>query len=66
MKEIEIKILEFIKQYIKQKQYPPSIKNICDGVGLKSKASVFTYLKRLVIKGYIEKDKGIDRGIRVC
>lgn len=42
--EKQFAILEYIKKTIIAKGYPPTIREICDGVGLKSSASVFSYL----------------------
>lgn len=60
-------ILAYIKTYIKEHQYPPSIREICDGVGLKSTSSVQYYLELMFENGMIETDAepGSPRCIRV-
>lgn len=61
--EIEQAILEFIKTEITNKGYPPSIREICDKVGLKSTSSVFGYLKLLEAKGAISRGSSKNRAI---
>ena len=40
-------ILEYIKQEILNKGYPPTVRDICDAVGLKSTSSVHSHLESL-------------------
>ena len=49
-------VLEYLKQQVLQKGYPPSVREICDAVGLKSTSSVHAHLESLEINGYIRKD----------
>ncbi len=58
-------ILEYLKSTISDKGYPPSIREICSAVGLKSTSSVHAYLEALENKGYIEKDSHNSRSIRI-
>lgn len=58
-------ILEYLKESISDKGYPPSIREICTAVGLKSTSSVHAYLEALENKGYIEKDSHNSRSIRI-
>jgi repressor LexA len=58
-------IYEFIKQYINDKGYSPSIREICKGVGLSSTSTVHGHLKRLVKKGLIKKDATKPRTIEI-
>ena len=58
-------ILEYLKTAILEKGYPPSIREICMAVGLKSTSSVHAYLEALENKGYIEKDSHNSRSIRL-
>ena len=51
-----IKILEFIKSYIKKNGYSPSYEEIADGVGLKSKSSVYSHIKKMLDEGMLETD----------
>ena len=45
--ENQKKILEFIKKEIEQKGYPPSVREICAAVGLKSTSTVHAHLNHL-------------------
>ncbi len=59
------RILDFIKQEIINKGYPPSVREICDAVGLKSTSTVHGYLERLEKKGFIRRDPTKPRAIEV-
>lgn len=59
------RILEFLKDEIRAKGYPPSVREICDAVGLKSTSTVHGYLERLQKKGYIRKDPAKPRAIEI-
>lgn len=50
--------LMFIKQFVAQNNYAPSVREICDGVGFKSTASAQYYLEKLDEQGYIRKANG--------
>lgn len=58
-------ILNFIKQEILTKGYPPSVREICEAVQLKSTSSVHAHLESLERKGYIRKDPTKPRTIEV-
>ncbi len=58
-------ILNFIEKQVSQKGYPPTVREICEAVGLNSPATVHGYLKRLERDGYIIKESGSSRGIRL-
>lgn len=47
------------------KGYPPSIREICSAVGLKSTSTVHTYLNKLEECGYIKRDSTKTRAIEV-
>lgn len=59
----ELEILFFIKKKIEEQGYPPSVREIGDGVGLKSPSSVHGYIERLVAKDYLEKSPMTNRTI---
>lgn len=61
----EKNILEFISGQVKEYGYPPSVREICKAVGLKSTSSVHMYLARLKEKGYIAKQDLKTRALRV-
>ena len=49
-------ILEYIKSQIINKGYPPSVRDICEAVDLKSTSSVHSHLETLEKNGYIRRD----------
>ena len=46
-------ILEFIRSYISENNYPPSVREIGKGVGLASSASVHNNMKKLASLGFL-------------
>lgn len=58
-------ILDFIKDEVKQKGYPPSVREIGTAVGLASSSTVHGHLARLESKGYIRRDPTKPRAIEV-
>ena len=55
-------ILEYIKQEILNKGYPPAVREICEAVHLKSTSSVHSHLETLEKNGYIEiVEKEVER-----
>ncbi|KPU28149.1 hypothetical protein TR13x_02085 [Caloranaerobacter sp. TR13] len=61
----QLKILEFIKKEIQVKGYPPSVREICKAVGLKSTSTVHGHLSKLEEKGYIRRDPTKPRAIEI-
>ncbi|MCR5254390.1 MAG: transcriptional repressor LexA [Acetatifactor sp.] len=59
-------ILDFLKEEIIKKGYPPTVREICDRVHLKSTSSVFAHLERLELNGYIKRDPTKPRAIEIC
>ncbi|SHJ47232.1 transcriptional repressor LexA [Paramaledivibacter caminithermalis] len=59
------RILEFIRSEVNSKGYPPSVREICQAVGLKSTSTVHGHLRRLEKKGYIRRDSTKPRAIEV-
>ena len=58
-------ILEFIKKEIRQKGYPPSVREIGDAVKLMSSSTVHGHLQTLEEKGYIRRDPTKPRAIEI-
>ena len=58
-------ILNFIKQHILSKNYPPSVREICEAVNLKSTSSVHAHLATLEKNGYISRDQSKTRAIEI-
>lgn len=59
-------ILEYIKDQIMEKGYPPAVREICDAVHLKSTSSVHSHLETLERRGYIRRDPTKPRAIEIC
>lgn len=58
-------ILEYIKSEILNKGYPPSVRDICQAVDLKSTSSVHSHLESLEKNGYIRRDPTKPRTIEI-
>lgn len=58
-------ILEYIKDYTLKRNFPPSVREICEAVDLRSTSSVHAQLKNLEDKGYIRRDKDKSRTIEI-
>ena len=58
-------ILEYIKSQLLAKGYPPSVREICEAVHLKSTSSVHSHLETLEKNGYIRRDPTKPRAIEI-
>ncbi|HZK52725.1 MAG TPA: transcriptional repressor LexA [Desulfosporosinus sp.] len=58
-------ILEFIKDQIRKKGYPPAVREIGEAVGLLSSSTVHGHLQTLEDKGYIRRDPTKPRAIEI-
>ena len=68
MNELSIKeraVLEYIKEKIASNGYSPSVRDIRSDLGIKSTSTVHSYLSRLEQKGYIRKEDGKSRTLRI-
>ena len=59
-------ILEYIKEEILKRGYPPAVREICEAVNLKSTSSVHSHLETLEKNGYIRRDPTKPRAIEIC
>jgi repressor LexA len=57
--------LELIRSKIQQTGYPPTVRELCVALGVRSSATAFKYLKILEQKGYIKREKEKTRAIRL-
>lgn len=64
--EKQREILEYIKEEIMKRGYPPAVREICDAVNLKSTSSVHSHLETLEKNGYIRRDPTKPRAIEIC
>lgn len=58
-------ILDYIKKEIMDHGYPPSVREICEAVNLKSTSSVHSHLETLEKNGYIRRDPTKPRAIEI-
>ncbi|MBF1272284.1 transcriptional repressor LexA [Oribacterium sinus] len=63
--EKQLAIYNYIKECVQIRNYPPSVRDICTEVGLKSTSSVFSYLNDLEQAGLIRKDPSHPRAIEI-
>lgn len=61
----QLEVLEFLKSELYKKGYPPSVREICEAVGLKSTSTVHGHLERLEKKGLIRRDPTKPRAIEI-
>lgn len=62
----QLEILNFIKEEILSRGYPPAVREICEAVHLKSTSSVHSHLETLEKNGYIRRDPTKPRAIEIC
>ena len=58
-------ILSFIRRYVQERSYPPTLREIGKHVGTSSTSVVNYNLNALVKKGFIERDRKVSRGLRL-
>ncbi len=63
--EKQLQILDYIKDEILLKGYPPTVREICEKVGLRSTSSVHSHLNTLEENGYIRRDPTKPRAIEI-
>ncbi len=61
----EKRVLEYIRDTIEKKGYSPTVRDISKALDIKSTSTVFSYLSKLEEKGYIVRETGKSRTIRV-
>lgn len=65
LSEKDYQIMDFIYEQTELHGYPPTVREICDAVGLTSTATVHARLKKLETMGYIEKESSKNRSMRL-
>ncbi|MGL4989842.1 MAG: transcriptional repressor LexA [Sarcina sp.] len=58
-------IYDFLKLYVEEKSFPPSVREICTAVSLRSTSTVHSHLKTLERKGYINRDTTKTRALEI-
>lgn len=61
----DYEILNFIEEQLNEKGFPPSVREICEAVGLSSTATIHARLKKLEKHGKIVRDSSKNRSIMV-
>ncbi len=61
----QVRMLQFIRSYLEEHAYPPTIREIGKAVGIPSTSVVKYNLERLLEKGYIERSGEVSRGLRL-
>ena len=65
LSEKQRRILQFLGEFIAEKDYPPSIRDIQQGCSISSTSVVDYNLKRLEERGYIRRDREVSRAIEL-
>lgn len=65
MTEKQQKVVNAINEYIEKEKIPPTVRELCDILGIKSTSTIQGYLDRLEEKGYITRKKDSARSLRV-
>ena len=63
LKEREQKILDYMRKEIREKGYPPTVREICSALDIKSTSTAHKDISSLVSKGYIKKDPSKPRAL---
>lgn len=63
--ERERRVLEYVAQFIQRHGYAPTLQEICNGVGVRSPATVCEHIYKLEDKGFLRRYPGKTRGIEV-
>lgn len=61
----QLEVLAFIHQQVTEQGYPPTIREICDAVGLSSTSTVHGHINRLIKRGYLQKDPAKPRALEI-
>jgi repressor LexA len=58
-------LLQFISQFMQKHGFAPTLAEICDGLGLRSPATVHEHIQNLIDKGILKKVEGARRGLEI-
>jgi len=64
--EKKSQILAFLRRFLQENGYPPSVREIGEAMGLSSTSTVHSYLRRLEEDGLIRRDPAKNRAIEIC
>ena len=66
LKEREQRILDFMKQEVREKGYPPTVREICSALQIKSTSTVHKDIASLEKQGYLRKDPAKPRALMIA
>lgn len=58
-------VFEYIQEKIMYDGYAPSVRDIAAALGIRSTSTVHAYMRRLEEKGYIQKEQGKSRAVKI-
>ncbi len=58
-------VLDFINQYGEDNGFPPTVREICRELGIKSTATAYSYINRLTEMGLLDKAEGKKRAVKL-
>ena len=61
----QLEVLNYIKKYISENNYSPSVRDICKGCNLSSSSTIHAHIQTLVNKGYIKKGNNKFRTLEI-
>lgn len=59
-------VLDCIETSIEDQGYPPTLREICESLSIRSTNGVNDHIKALIRKGYLEREESKSRGLRPC
>ncbi len=65
LKEREQRILDYMKQEVREKGYPPTVREICTALNIKSTSTVHKDIASLERQGYLKKDPAKPRALMI-
>ena len=65
LKDREQRILDYMKEEIRKKGYPPTVREICSALNIKSTSTAHKDIASLVNQGYIKKDPSKPRALMI-
>ena len=66
LKPKELRVFDFIKAKIGEQGYAPSVREICAALNIKSTSTSQMYIDRLIDKGYLEREDGKSRTLKLA
>ncbi len=59
-------VLDFVRESLRVNGYPPTVREICSGLGLSSPSTVHVHLENLEARGFIKRDSSKPRALEVA